>query len=140
MCNTMKQRKPQRDILMQLLHVSKRDARGRATVIEVPGTEAKRYRVILRRSGRTISAECALEAGHSLGHITCRGNRCAKQLCKHSMAAIEFAIREQGMLGHWCESIADAQKLHRMIGGTIFTAKSYDGNGVAIILVTKESK
>jgi hypothetical protein len=136
----MKTRKPQRDLLMQLLHVSKRDAKGRATVVEVPGTDAKRYRVILRRNGRTISAECALEAGHSLGHITCRGNRCARQLCKHSMAAIEFAIREQRMKGHWCETIEDAQRLHKMLGGSIFTAKSYDGNGHAIILVTKERK
>lgn len=137
---SMKKRKSARDALIQLIGVTQRDKNGKPTVLTVPGTSGKRYRVILRRKGRVISAECALEAGAKLGHITCRGNRCAKQLCKHSMAAIEFAIREQGMLGHWCETIEDANKLHRMIGGTIFIAKSFDGRGHAIILVTKERK
>jgi len=153
---TFLKRKPKSDIASLFVGVTQ-EKDGRPKVLVVPGSQGKRYRVILRRSftstanGRmfVISAECAVETG--AGHLSCPGNspkRGRHTICYHSRAAIDFAVENMkkndrwvpsGKKAHWCETYEDAKKISNMTKGQIVLAKSWQSEGVAW-LVVKEQK
>ena len=131
----LKQRVQKAKNALPFIGITQRDKNGKPKTLVVPGSKGKKYRVILRREGGIITAECAKELGH-LGYENCKGN--SHSLCYHSIAAIEFSLREAGFKSHWCETEKDAQRLFNAIGGTIFMAKSHSCNVMAFILINKK--
>ena len=98
---------------------------GKPRVILVPGSEAKRYQVIVRRlDAKTISTECRCETG--VGHVSCPGNSNG-YVCYHSIAAV---IRSaDGYKVSFCSNREDAQRLQHLAKGTIGNLVSHQGNG-----------
>lgn len=96
-----------------LIGVTSRDRDGKIKTAIVPGSEGKRYQVILRRNGK-VSSECRLDTG--VGYKGCRGNHSA--VCYHSLAVMMAAAAEQGLKISFCDSQADADKLTRISGKT----------------------
>lgn len=134
---TLKVRVQKAKQALSFIGVTQRDKNGKPKTLIVPGSNGAKYQVILRRSGRVITAECAKELGQ-LGCENCKGN--SHSLCYHSIAAIEFSLREAGFKSHWCETEEDAQRLFNALGGTIYLAKSHNCNAMAFILINKEAK
>lgn len=59
------------------------DDNGKTAVVTVPGHDSKTYKVILRRDGGTMTAECLLQT--SIGDKPCASG---DHLCYHSIAAM----------------------------------------------------
>lgn len=141
----MAKNKLQPKSVVQLVGVVQKDAKGRPTVLLVPGSQGKRYQVILRRvSVDLMTCECRLEAG-KIGHIGCLGNSHRGQnrrdvLCKHSQWAVQFAIEEAGMEQAWCEEYEDALKLNQIKKGKIIEVASRQGHGRMWVVVNKKAE
>ena len=143
-------RKPKTDVAKNFVGVTQYDQKGRPKVLLVPGSEAKRYQVILRRYQlinedgnplKKITAECRLETGR--GHLGCPGNSRKRHqhqetICYHARAAIDYVIEDAGFKAYWCTSQKDAMREHRMIGGFIMQAASHQNSAVAWIIVVKK--
>jgi len=98
---------------MGLCSITSRDRDGRARTVTVPGTDGKRYQVIIRRSNGSWSTECRLECGLA-GYQNCPGN--AVTVCYHSFAAIFTAGMDNGCRVHSVtESLKAASLLKRLI-------------------------
>lgn len=147
-------RKPKSDVAGLFVGVTSTDKMNRPKVLTVPGSNGKKYRVILRRSvvkttdnpeQIVITSECAVET--SCGHINCPGNGRGKGhqvLCYHSRAAIDFAIEHQlkngewvksWRKGSWCETYEDAVKLNQMKRGQIVLVKSWQSKAIAWVVM-----
>lgn len=105
--------------------IVKRDAEGRPTVIQLPGHNASRYRVILRREHingiAVMSAECAKEAG-PIGHIHCNGNMAG--VCYHSIAAMVLVAEDSGYKVSFTKDVNVATRLANL-GGKVTALYSW---------------
>lgn len=101
-----------------------RDRAGHVKSVLVPGTEGKQYQVIIRwtrlAAHLVCETECNLLTGPT-GLVPCKGNE--KSLCYHSKAAILIASNGIGRVS-FCLSRADADRLARLYGGSIFPVAS----------------
>jgi hypothetical protein len=93
--------------------VSKRDGNGRASAIDVPGHEGRRYMVLIKRNGH-VEVECLQDT--PLGDVPCQGG--LRSFCFHSYAALEIAAREAGRQVVWCKDEPAAKRLSR-VGGNV---------------------
>lgn len=92
--------------LASLSKIVSRDKHGRVSVVLVPGSEATRNQVIIRRfAGGIISCECRKEAG-AHGYIPCNGN--LKGVCRHSIAAVMVAMADQGYIPRFRKDLDNA--------------------------------
>jgi hypothetical protein len=87
------------------------DKDGKVKTVCLPGSDGKRYYVILRRDGG-LSSELNLDTGLGLikppyAHI---------YVTYHSMAAVALAAQQQNMVVKWCANQDDAQRLSRIEG------------------------
>ena|SRR3972149_968959 len=136
-------RKPKSDVAKCFVGVLQRDSKGRAKELLVPGSEAKRYRVILRRPKSevlTIIAECALEVG--IGYIDCPGNSRKGDkgtICYHSRAAIDRAIGDAGYKASWAQSKDAAERVCRLTGGKLYRVASHQNGAEAWISVSERT-
>lgn len=132
-------RKPKADVAKQFVGVLQRDNKGRVKVVLVPGSNAKRYHVILRRFPGRITAECRLD--NFCGHLNCPGNsrRGSKgTICYHSRAAVDFTIAEADMRAYWCQSKEDQLKVRQMVGGSCVEVVSHQNGARAYIIVVEK--
>lgn len=96
-----------------------------AKTISVPGTDSKRYDVILRkRTGKPtyLEAECLLDVP---GQMSCPGNQ--NSLCYHSMAAAIYLMEQNGFQVSVAHSKEDSRLLFR-----IFKGKGLDVRGIEL--------
>lgn len=118
--------------------IQKRDAQGRPSVVLVPGHQAARYQVILRRKGNhgeLLTAECRKEAG-AVGYIPCQGNSNGT-VCYHTMAAVIAAAGDSGYAVKFSDGPEAAIKL-KNFGGHSYVLRSVQGiNGFLWITAYK---
>jgi len=133
--NTFSKRKPKASIASHFVGVLQRDKNNRVKSVIVPGSEGKQYHVILRRFNRVIEIECRLSVGGD-NHCVCKGN--LKTICYHSIAAVEFALNEAGFSANWCKNENDANRIQKMLGGTIFNVKSRQSKKQSLIVVRRK--
>lgn len=136
--NLLKQ-KPKASVASQFVGVTKTDKQGRPSNLIVPGSQGKRYEVILRRfNNAVITGECHLDITY--GHLDCPGNSNRKNqtLCYHVRASIDFALKEQNLDGAWCSDYQSALTLNVMKKGTIYTVKSQQSGAVVYLVVSKK--
>ena len=117
--------------------IQKRDAQGRPSVVLVPGHQAARYQVILRRKGshgELMTAECRKEAG-PVGYIPCQGN-VNSTVCYHAMAAVVAAAGDSGYVVKFSDKPVTAIKL-KNFGGQAYVLRSEQGIGGLYVTVYK---
>lgn len=94
--------------LANLSRITSRDKHGRVNTVLVPGSEATRNQVIIRRyNGAIVSCECRKEAG-GIGYAPCQGN--IHGVCRHSIAAIMVAMKDQGYTPRFRKDAVEANK------------------------------
>ena len=135
--------KPKAEIASLFVGVTQRDNKRRPKVLIVPGSEGKRYQVIIRRfenlADKIVTCECRLETGH--GYLGCLGNghrKGTETLCYHSQAAIDFCLKEVHLKGFWCSSYEDALKLNQMKKGQVLEIRSHQSSGRKWVVISKE--
>ena len=112
---------------MGLCAITSRDSDSRARTITVPGSNGKKYQVIIRRNNGSWSAECRLECG-SQGYQDCPGN--TKTVCYHSFAAIFAAGLDNGCRVHSVTgSLAAASRLKRLVKRAVIKSLYSQQNG-----------
>ena len=89
--------------------------------IVLPGSEGKRYQVIIRRDNKRLSTELLLLTGNC-GYIK---PRYSAQITYHQMAAIMMAANEAGYKIAWAANVNDAKRLERL-GGKLFCLHNFD--------------
>lgn len=145
MQKTLNTRVVEAKLLATLSNVVSTDRRGRARLIEVPGSDGARYQVIVRRGFNTIETECSKCLGH-LGYEHCPGN--LSGVCRHSIAAVIKTMGEAGYIPRFRKNKAQAQKLgqhlfHMALGTAdgepvILTVKSRNGKHAELYFVALE--
>lgn len=106
--------------------VIQRDHQKRAQSVLVPGSNAKIYRVILRRTP-AFTAELNIQTNSGL----VKPHFAFKTLTYHAMAAVMVAARENGYTVRWCQTLEDAKNLSNL-GGTPFTLYNFDNHANAL--------
>lgn len=86
---------------------------GKTAVVLVPGHDAKTYRVILRRDGGVVTAECLLVT--SIGDKSCASG---EHLCYHSMAAMIKIADASKVALSFTKSADSAKRLTRIAKDT----------------------
>lgn len=119
----------------QFCDVRARDARGRATIVFVPGYEGREYFVFIHRNN-TLVIHCN-EPG-VWGNRGCEDNS-GDHICCHAMVALEVAAEDQGMTLSWCENEAAAEELAQT-GGNVFHARNRQGTGEAWGVVVEDGE
>jgi hypothetical protein len=105
--------KARRIAKMGLCSITSRDRDGKAKTVTVPGSEGKRYQVIIKRRNGYWTTECRLECGPA-GYKDCLGNSIT--VCYHSFAAIFAAGLDNGCRVHSVtESLKAAGRLKRLV-------------------------
>ena len=104
-----------------------RDCDNRVKTVLVPGSDAKSYRVIIRRFSGHVTTECQLIT--SIGTINCQGNH--SHICYHSLAAIVIAVRDAGKTVHFHSSEVNARKS----GGKIIPLISHQSGKIIWISI-----
>ena len=105
---------------MNLIGVTQRDTEERIKVAVVPGSDGKRYEVIIRRNS-IITAECSLIVGKEYSSMI-DGERCLgnlNSLCYHSLAVLVQSAHEAEKLVAFCNRKENAE-LRARIGGEIY--------------------
>lgn len=125
---SLKDRKSKREAATQFAKVIGRDKEGRITSVNVPGSEGKTYKVILRRGSFGVQTECLCETG--CGALPCKGNR--KTICYHAQAAVMLAASKGKTF--WCESREDADRLTHLNHGAIVPITTSQGEGKAYLV------
>jgi hypothetical protein len=97
-----------------LIGVLTRDNENRITSASVPGSNGKKYEVIVRRNGG-ITTECRLDIG--IGHEQCKGNRMT--VCYHSLAVLILCAMEADRGISFCKKEVDAERLSRIEGTVV---------------------
>jgi hypothetical protein len=112
----LKNRKVKREVAADFAAVLHKDDKGRPTSVLVPGSQAKQYKVILRRQAHihTIECECLLCTGKT-GEVPCQGN--SHSLCYHSQAAVNLAAQTGSV--SWCKTEHDANLVSKFNNGTV---------------------
>lgn len=82
--------------------------------VSVPGTDAKRYNVIIRprRNPTYLDVECLMDAP---GQLQCKGD--AVSVCYHEMAAVMKMAKGNGFKTSVAHSDVDATRLRRIFEG-----------------------
>lgn len=111
---------------LSFVGILEKDKQGKPKVLIVPGSEGKRYQVIIRRHTNSVSCECRCETG--IGFIPCKGNSLNDTVCRHSLTAIAFSARLAGKKVSFCESERDARRLGQL-GGRIIPIISWQSKG-----------
>lgn len=94
--------------------ILKRDRFDRPTSILVPGSESKRYEVLIKRPGSGMMVcECFLDTPG--GHKRCPGSLVS--VCYHMMMALTKAAEEKGLHVSFVENEIKADKLVNLSGG-----------------------
>ena len=95
---------------------------GTVRTIMVPGTEAKQYKVIIRRNGK-LSTECLLDTG--MGDKPCKGNETT--VCYHSISALITAgiLKDKALSFH--KTKKNAEQINRIVKGKVFEVHSHQG-------------
>lgn len=88
------------------------DKDGNVKTAIVPGSDGKRYHVILRRFGGVWSGECRLDCGPA-GHIPCKGNA-HEYSCYHTITAVIVAAEEAGYHVQFTDAEPKARLLERL--------------------------
>jgi len=96
------------------------DYRGCVTSVLLPGSDGKRYYVIVRR-GKHISTELNVDTGYGLQ----KPPFARRTLTYHALAAIMVAASEHGMTVKWCANREDALRLSN-IEGKAFRIVNHD--------------
>jgi uncharacterized Zn finger protein len=111
--------------------VASRDRDGKIKTAYVPGSNGKRYHVILRRNG-VVSSECRLDT--AAGFQECKGNHMT--VCYHSLAVMLQAAAEQGLEIALCDSEEDAARRSHISGkATFVTSHQAPGKKVWMVVV-----
>ena len=105
---------------LNLIGVLSRDPEDRIRSAIVPGTDGKRYHVILRRNNGAMTTECRLEVNG--GNEPCKGN--SRTVCYHSIAALTLCAIEAKKEVAFCNDKASAD-LRARISGEINTVRSF---------------
>lgn len=101
---------------MRLPSITSRRGDGKAKTVMVPGSDGKKYHVIIRH-GTSWSVECRCELGKDVGYSDCPG--AFKTVCYHGFAAIFTAAMDNGCRVHSITtSLKSATLLKRMIVGS----------------------
>lgn len=132
-------RKLKSSIAKIFIGVIKRNAEGMPTVLLSPGSNGKRYQIIIRRFSKLnkVTLECRLETG--AGYLGCPGNgrrkvRQQETICYHARAALDFAVEEKGLKAFWSQSEEKANKLANL-GGKVFIVRSHQNSAIAWVVV-----
>lgn len=115
--------------------IMQRDTAGRVSKVGVPGSECKRYDVIIRRNG-VVSCECNLITGGKTGAQPCKG--AAHSVCYHSIAALLVAAADAGKHCSFANTKETADLLSRT-GGDVFEVKSHNGNGASLWMIVRST-
>lgn len=119
---------------MQFAKVTQRDKDGKIRSVILPGSEGKRYQVILRRDNRGLTSELLLLVNNSQlkpGYTN--------QITYHQMAAVQMAANGNGYKVAWCANKNDAERLAKL-GGRIFTFRNFDNRESVMYAVIKKEK
>ena len=103
-----------------LIGVLSRDPEDRIRSAMVPGTEGKRYHVILRRNNGEMMTECRMEVNG--GHENCKGN--SRTVCYHSIATLTLCAIEAKKKVAFCNDKESAD-LRARISGEIKSVRSF---------------
>jgi hypothetical protein len=102
--------------------IESRDRNGMVKTVLVPGSDAKTYRVIIRRFQGHVTTECQLVT--AVGEINCKGNHTS--VCYHSLAAIAVAAHDaKKTVGFHSNEINS-----RKAGGKVFSLISHQSGKV----------
>jgi hypothetical protein len=119
-------------------HVEQTDGDKKVRRVSLPGSDGKRYQVIIRRDAqhgfgkRVITTECRqMVAGDNF--VPCKGNTNG-HVCYHSVAAVLVAAEKSGHSVAVCKTYGDAQRLSRM-GGAIAVLSSHQGKGILYLVI-----
>lgn len=107
------------------------DSIGRANVIEVPGSDGKRYTVKLTRWDSLDLIYTTCENG-----TVCKGN--SLTVCYHSMSAILHAANGKADV-RFCASLEDADRLAKM-GGKVLRVVSEQAPDSNLYTVVRRAK
>lgn len=88
------------------------DKNGKVKTVLVPGSDGKRYHVILRRHGGVWSGECRLDVGPP-GHVPCKGNANGYS-CYHTITAVIVSAEEAGYHVQFTDAEPKARRLERL--------------------------
>lgn len=88
------------------------DKDGNVKTIIVPGSDGKRYHVILRRFGGVWSGKCRLEV-HGNNHVPCKGNSNGYS-CYHTITAVIVAAEQSGYRVQFTDAEPKARLLERL--------------------------
>lgn len=110
--------------MLPLSRVVQWDSKGRPNKIIVPGSDSKRYTVIIRRQAEQyLECECKLDVTGT-SDVDCPGN--AHNVCYHAQAAVMKCLEEAGFkYAAFCKTLPDAQRLaHLVEDGDIYRVVS----------------
>lgn len=96
------------------------DRDGRPKTFVVPGTEGKRYHVIVRRKPR-LTVELNLDTARGL----IKPYYARQHITYHSMAALMMAAEREGYKIAWCANKKDAERRARL-RGRVFSVQNFD--------------
>ena len=119
--------------------ILQRDKAGRVRTVILPGHHARRYQVILTRSGHGILTKCELDlAGRGLD--ACPGNSSKKQpaICYHSIAAVILAAADRGRLVAIAADRQAANRVARLHTGGLVTPVTSRQSGATLYAITWE--
>lgn len=86
---------------------------GKTAVVTVPGHDSKTYKVILRRDGGVMTAECLLQT--SIGDKPCASG---ERICYHSIAAMIKVAAVGKVALSFTENADSAKRLARIAKDT----------------------
>jgi hypothetical protein len=115
--------------------IMQRNKQGQIKSVVLPGSEGKRYQVIVRRSNKRLSTELLLLTGNC-GHIK---PKYSAQITYHQMAAIMMAASEAGYKIAWAANYQDTKRLERL-GGKLFCLHNFDNQNKVMYGIMKKEK
>jgi len=117
---------------------------GSEIIVRVPGHRGRVYFVKIEWT-RDLVYKVTCRHSKKEGGKNCSGNQISNTLCYHSIAAVSLffknalAAGRQQFLG-WASTKADAEKVARLINGSVYQVLSTQGNGEAWIAVRQPKK
>jgi len=93
------------------------DSEDRVSMVVVPGTEGKRYRVTLARPHGRLEAIC----DDITGDVPCQCISHARVPCYHVMTAVEIAAESKKRHVVWCANERDRENLNHIYHGEPFS-------------------
>lgn len=123
MCNkkNLPNRVEKANAAQKFAQVIQRDRNDKIKSIIIPGSNGKRYQVIIRRGKNGLSTELLLLQGNH-GYVK---PDYTKQITYHQMATVQMAANESGYKISWCANRDDAIRLAKL-GGKVFRFRNFD--------------